>query len=75
MENIDALPFAWDAPAFGQIARDAAVYGKDAWYPAEVAVLSEPAIFRDLRVVQLDALPGAGQSGDASGADLPHAGG
>ena len=57
VENIDALPYLPEAPAFQQIVRDAAVYQKDAWYPAEVAALSEPALFRDLRVVQLTLYP------------------
>ncbi len=57
VEDIDALPFMTEEPAFGQMTRDAAVYSKDAWYPPEVAVLSEPAIFRDLRVAQLVLYP------------------
>ncbi len=57
VENIDALPLMLESPAFQQVTRDAAVYNKDAWYPEQIAVLSEPAIFRELRVVQLVLYP------------------
>ena len=46
-----------ETPPFGQLTRDAQVYGKDAWYPENIAVLSSPMIFRDLRVVQLTLYP------------------
>ena len=57
VENVDALPLMLEAPAFQQVTRDAAVYGKDAWYPEQIAVVSELSIFRDLRMVQLTLCP------------------
>ena len=47
--NIDALALLDEA--------DAAIYERDAFYPAELFSLSEPAYLRDLRVVSLTLFP------------------
>ncbi|MCL4305931.1 carboxypeptidase regulatory-like domain-containing protein [bacterium] len=42
----------WGAPL-----KTPSVYGVDAWYPPAIAVMSEPAIFRDFRVVTVTLYP------------------
>jgi hypothetical protein len=58
MEGINPLPYQSEPAGFNRTpARDDAVYGNDAWYPPQVAVMSTPMIFRDFRVVQVTLYP------------------
>jgi len=52
-----AAPFQLEGGERVDAAADPAVYSKDAFYPAEVASVSEPAILRDLRLVSLRVNP------------------
>ncbi|KPJ51628.1 hypothetical protein AMJ39_09575 [candidate division TA06 bacterium DG_24] len=63
IEDVDIAPVEdWrvDSPDAGEPAEpyfDATVYGRDELYPPSVAELGEPAIMRDLRLVQLVVYP------------------
>ncbi|MCC6476996.1 carboxypeptidase regulatory-like domain-containing protein, partial [bacterium] len=46
-----------ESPAWGEPVKAAEVYAVDAWYPPVVAEMSEPAIFRDFRVVTVTIYP------------------
>lgn len=57
IDNIDAFPYQLEAGAFQTLLRDPVVYAADAWYPADVARISEPMIMRDFRVVNVTLYP------------------
>ena len=57
IEGVNPLPVQDEMPSFGQIARNPGVYSRDAWYPAQVAEVSSPAVLRDFRVVTVTLHP------------------
>ncbi|MCX6601116.1 MAG: C25 family cysteine peptidase [bacterium] len=57
IEGINALPVQDEMGSFGQLARNPGVYTRDAWYPAQVAEVSSPAVMRDFRVVTVTLHP------------------
>jgi hypothetical protein len=57
VENVDILPYQEEGAPFGAMARDAALYGRDEWFPATVAELSDPMLLRDFRVVTVTMYP------------------
>ncbi|HEY3296942.1 MAG TPA: C25 family cysteine peptidase [bacterium] len=57
VENVNSLPVQPQEPAFGTVTRNEAVYSKDGWYPENVAVMSDPMIMRDFRVVTVTLYP------------------
>jgi hypothetical protein len=57
IEGVNPLPVQDAIAPFGQMARNASVYSRDAWYPENVAEVSAPAIMRDFRVVTVTLHP------------------
>jgi hypothetical protein len=57
IEGIHPLPVQEETAPFGQLVRNSDVYTRDAWYPANVAELSAPAVMRDFRVVTVTLHP------------------
>jgi len=51
VEDYDAIPYPIEEAGSLRFEQDPAFYMQDAWYPAEVATISQPLIFRDIRVV------------------------
>ncbi len=51
-----AAPFRTDGETAREVAREN-VYGRDVFYPASVAVLGEPVVFRDLRLARVEVRP------------------
>ncbi len=52
-----ARPFAFEGREQIEAVPDASVYATDAFYPADVATVGEPGIFRDLRLVSVRVNP------------------
>jgi hypothetical protein len=50
-------PYALEGRQPQEAVADPSIYGSDTLYPAELAVLGEPAVFRDLRVVSVRVNP------------------
>ena len=57
VEDVEAMPYQEDPNTFNPLAKDDLFYGKDEWYPAEVASMSAPMIMRDFRVVTVTLNP------------------
>ena len=57
LENIDPLPAQIEGKEFHGLLKDRAVYGKNEWYPPEIATISAPMIMRDFRVVMVSLYP------------------
>jgi hypothetical protein len=58
IDNVTALPVVTQEAGFGRAPQpDPVVYGSDQWYPPQPAVMSQPMIFRDFRVVQVTMYP------------------
>jgi hypothetical protein len=57
VEGVNPLPVQEKMPSFGRLVRDGGVYSRDAWYPAQVAEVSAPAVMRDFRVVTVTMHP------------------
>jgi hypothetical protein len=56
IENVNPLPYH-ESRSEGDVARNSEVYSTDAWYPPQVAVVSEPMLLRDFRVVTVTLYP------------------
>lgn len=52
-----SAPYATEGTAPERAVPDAGIYGTDAYYPAEVASVGEPAVMRDLRLVPVRVNP------------------
>lgn len=50
-------PFRLEGEDQAEAVPDASVYGTDSFYPADFASVSEPGVFRDLRIVQVRIYP------------------
>jgi hypothetical protein len=58
VENYNAYPVQPDDGTFpNQLVKDALQYGKNEWYPRDVAVMTSPMIWRDVRVVAVTLYP------------------
>ncbi len=57
IENYNAFPFPIEEAGSMRYERDPAFYRQDAWYPENVAEISEPMIFRDFRTVTVTLNP------------------
>jgi hypothetical protein len=57
IEGINPLPVQDETAPFSQLARNSDVYSRDAWYPAQAAEVSSPAVMRDFRVVTVTLHP------------------
>jgi hypothetical protein len=57
IEGVNPLPIQQETGSFAPLVRNPEVYSRDAWYPAEVAEVSSPAVMRDFRVVTVTLHP------------------
>lgn len=57
LEGVDVLPFLSEPGAFNSLDRKESVYSADAWFPADVAQMSDPVILRDFRLVTVSLFP------------------
>jgi hypothetical protein len=57
VDNVNAFPVQPEEAGFNALVRNEAVYSKDGWYPENVAVMSDPMIMRDFRVVTVTLYP------------------
>jgi hypothetical protein len=55
MDNVNALPYLPEGTE--ELRRNSSVYSKDAWYPENVAEMSEPMVMRDFRLVRVILYP------------------
>lgn len=55
--DINPYPYFAERSGFNRDSRNTQVYSKNAWYPAEIATISEPMIMRDFRVVTVTLHP------------------
>ncbi|MBL0062443.1 MAG: T9SS type A sorting domain-containing protein [bacterium] len=51
VENYNPLPYVEEGHVFRSDSKDPMIYGRNEWYPANIAEMSEPMIMRDFRVV------------------------
>ncbi len=51
VENYNALPYSEEGHEFRRDNADPLIYGRDAWFPEQIAEMSDPQILRDFRVV------------------------
>jgi hypothetical protein len=57
VDNVNPLPVQPEGESFQSLRRNDALYTKDAWYPENVAEISDPMIMRDFRVVTVTLYP------------------
>jgi hypothetical protein len=57
VDGVNPMPVQIEENGFGSLRRDESVYSKDAWYPENVAEMSDPMIMRDFRVVTVTLYP------------------
>jgi hypothetical protein len=57
VDNVNCLPVQPEESGFRSLTRNEGIYAKDEWYPANVAVMSDPMIMRDFRVVSVTLYP------------------
>ncbi|HEY3296691.1 MAG TPA: C25 family cysteine peptidase [bacterium] len=57
VNDVNPLPLQLRDTGFNALVRNEAVYSKDGWYPENVAVMSDPMIMRDFRVVTVTLYP------------------
>jgi hypothetical protein len=57
VDNINSLPYQGVEGDVSRLVRDPDIYTKDGWYPANVAIMTDPMIMRDFRVVQVTLHP------------------
>jgi hypothetical protein len=58
IDNVDVFPLQTDETnAFSGLRKDQDVYQRDSWFPENIAVISEPMIMRDFRVVKVTLNP------------------
>ncbi|MDD5087410.1 MAG: C25 family cysteine peptidase [bacterium] len=57
LEGVDVLPYMSEPGAFDQLDLKESVYSADAWFPADVAQMSDPMIMRDFRLVTVSLFP------------------
>jgi hypothetical protein len=57
VENYNALPYVEEGHEFRSEVKDPLIYGHDAWFPENIAEISEPMLMRDFRVVTVSLYP------------------